>query len=632
MPPHHRLAHHALTAFCAFFAFTAVLGGAEPSPKNSPRGEGRQPKDDAQQPLIPQLSGITVDVPPFRFRTDVGDTDKERKAFAQRILRPVLETTNHFLKVYGLKPRAFEDYAEYYSGANYEKLVRMDVWQDYESFRENFQLRYETKTIPGAFFGITKDKDAYGKAMEVGIREIATSSEGAGDEQLLRHLYHELGHLFMRTYMVVPVEVPSWIEEGTAELFQFRIGNGTKPEAERTQRQGWLVEIIAEGTAISFPEFVNVRNMDNLDFTWKDPLRGTMQYAQAWSVIDFIISNPQRAEAFLKMLAEFKRSGEEKLQVLLRQGLRNESLFKPMREHLYTVQEATFKKVFGADLLKIEMLWKEWVGKNYDKDLAKKPALRYHRGEWRLIRAEHAAKPADALPHLARAEELFRECMEKAPTSPEGWVGMGRLHLMRGEQDLAWPQFVTALEKGSDNPEAMLYGGIARVQRGDAEAAVAPLAQVVADRPNAFAANFWYGSALVAARGNTSLAVAAFAAAGGVEKDRQGECSWMEGVAHLVGGRPQPARMALLRCLGQPGVPPHAIIWLAFATAATDERAEAMSLMEKAPDHPDAAVLQQRLVDNKPLPAIISGPRGRPRLGAEGDYTPVKDPKGKKTK
>ena len=635
MPLRRRHAHHAFSAFFSFFALialTAVLGSAEPSPKHAPRGEDRQPKGDAQQPLIPQLSGITVDVPPFRFRTDVGDTDKERKAFAQRILKPVLETTNHFLKVYGLKPRAFEDYAEFYSGANYEKLVRMDVWQDYESFRENFQRRYETKTIPGAFFGITTDKDAYGKAMDVGVREIATSSEGAGDEQLLRHLYHELGHLFMRTYMVTPVEVPSWIEEGTAELFQFRIGNGTKPEAERLQRQGWLVEIIAEGTAIPFPEFVTVRNMDNLDFTWKDPLRGTMQYAQAWSVIDFIISNPQRADAFLKMLAEFKRSGEEKLQVLLRQGLRNESLFKPMREHLYTVQEATFKKVFGADLLKIEMLWKEWVGKNYDKDLAKKPALRYHRGEWRLIRAEHAAKPADALPHLARAEEIFRECMEKAPASPEGWVGMGRLHLMRGEQDLAWPQFVTALEKGSDNPEAMLYGGIARVQRGDAEAAVAPLAQVVADRPNAFAANFWYGSALVAARGNTSLAVAAFAAAGGVEKDRQGECSWMEGVAHLVGGRPQPARMALLRCLGQPGVPPHAIIWLAFATAATDERAEAMSLMEKAPDHPDAAVLQQRLVDNKPLPAIISGPRGRPRLGAEGDYTPVKDPKGKKTK
>jgi tetratricopeptide (TPR) repeat protein len=610
----------------ALLVLVAALAGTESTPKAPPKAP------DGQQPLIPQIGGITFEVPPFRFRTDVGDTDKERKAFAQRIMKPVLETTNYFLKVYGLKPRAFEDYAEYYRGANYEKLVRIDIWQDYESFRENFQRRYETKTIPGAFFGWSTDKDAYGTPTGVKIREIGTSSEGAGDEQLLRHLYHELGHLFMRTYMVVPVEVPSWIEEGTAELFQYRIGNGTKPEAERIQRQGWLTEIIAEGTSIPFPEFVTVRNLDNLDFTWKDPLRATLQYAQAWSVIDFIISNPARADAFMKMLAEFKRSGEEKFNALLRQGLKGDPLFKQMDEHLYSVQEATFKKFFGADLLNIETLWKEWVGKNYEKDLVKKPALRYHRGEWRLIRAEHAKKPADALPHLARAEELFRECMEKAPESPEGWVGMGRLHLMRGEHDLAWPEFAAALEKGSDNPEAMLYGGIARVQRGDAAAAVEPLAKVVADRPNSFTANYWYGRALIASRGDTSAAVTALSVAGGVEKERQGECSWMEGVAHLVGGRHRPAKLALLRALGQPGVPEHAIIWLAFATAAEGERAEAMTLMEKAPQHPDAAVLQKRLADNKPLPAIISDPHGRPRLGADADYEPVKDPKGKKKK
>ncbi len=613
------LLRRCLTLLC----LVAILAATEAAPKLAPKADG-------QQELIPQIGGISFEVPPFRFRTDVGATDKERKAFAQRVMKPVLETTTYFLKVYGLKPRAFEDYADYYSGANFEKLVRMDVWQDYESFRENFQRRYETKTIPGAFFGVTVDKDAYGKATDTRIREIATSSEGAGDEQLLRHLYHELGHLFMRTYMIVPVEVPSWIEEGTAELFQFRIGNGTKPEAERLQRQGWLVEIITEGTSIPFPEFVNVRNMDNLDFTWKDPLRGTLQYAQSWSVIDFIISNPQRADAFMKMLAEFKRSGEEKFNTLLRQGLKGDPLFKQMDEHLYGVQEPTFKKVFGADLLKIEALWKEWVGKNYDKDVAKKPELRYHRGEWRLIRAEHAKKPAEALPHLTRAEELFRECMDKEPTSPEGWVGMGRLHLIRGEQDLAWPEFATALEKGSDNPEAMLYGGIARVQRGDFAAAVAPLAKVVADRPNSFTANYWYGRALIAARGDTAAAVTALSVAGGVEKERQGECSWMEGIAHLVGGRHRLAKFALLRALGQPGVPEHAIIWLAFATAAEGERAEAMTLMERAPDHPEAAVLQQRLADNKPLPAITSDPRGRPRLGAEGEYTPVKDPKAKK--
>jgi len=608
-----------LRSLVILLAYSALFAGETAPPK--------PPKADGQPDLIPQMAGLVLDVPPFRFSTDVGDTEKERKAFARRIMKPVLDTTEYFMKVYNLKARAFEDYAERYKGNNFETFVRMDVWKDYELFRENFQRRYETKTIPGAFFGTTAEKDAYGKETGKWIREIGTSSEGAGDEQLLRHLYHEMGHLFMKTYMVVGVEVPSWIEEGTAELFQYRLGNGTKPEAERTQRQGWLVEIIAEGTTIPFPDFVKVRNMDNLDFTWKDPLRSTLQYAQAWSVIEFVLASPARADAFMRMLADFKKSGEAKEQELGRAGARGDAFHNAMRAHLYTVQEEIFKKQFGADLVAIEGVWKEWVGKNYDKDLAKKPALRYHRGEWRLIRAMHSKKKEEALAHVARAEELFKECMEKAPESPEGWVGMGRLALLRGQQDLAWPLFAEALEKGSENPEAMLYGGIARVQRGDAAGAVVPLSKVIEDRPNAFDPNYWYALALIASRGDTEKAVTALQAAGGVEKSRQGECSWLEGIAHLAGGRLRPARLAFVRCLGQPGVPEHAIIWLAFANAAEGERAEAMGLLEKAPKHPDLDALKARLDDNKPLPAIAAGERGRPKLDDKADYTPVESKK-----
>jgi tetratricopeptide (TPR) repeat protein len=603
-------------------ALSVSLLAGEPSDK--PKAKGDQPE------LIPQISGVVLDVPPFRFSTDVGASDKERKEFARRILKPMLETTEYFLKVYGLRPRTFEDYAEHYSGNNFEKLVRVAVWADYETFRENFQRRYETKTIPGAFFGVAPDKDAYGKETGAWIREIATSSEGAGDEQLLRHLYHEMGHLFMKTYIVVQVEVPSWIEEGTAELFQYRVGNGTKPEAERLQRQGWLMEIISEGSAIPFSEFVNVKNLDNLDFTWKDPLRSTLQYAQAWSVIEFMIANPQRANAFMKMLAEFKARGEKRQMELAGQGLRGESLSDKLRPHLYEIQIEVVKKCYGSDLIKVEDNWKDWLTKLYEKELSKKPAIRYHRGEWRLIRARHVKTREEAEAHLARAEEIFTECMEKAPDSPEGWVGMGRIHLIKGEHDQAWPMFTRALEKGSDNMEAMLYGGIARVQRGQAEGAVEPLSKVVAERPNAFDANYWYGIALVAARGDTERAVAAFSTAGGVEKERAGECSWYEGVAHLVGGRQRPARLALLRSLGQPGVPEHAALWLAYVMALDGERAEAIEMLAKSPASPDKDVLAKRLADNNAaMPAIVSDERGRPKLDDAGNYTPVESPKGK---
>ncbi len=609
----------------------AVLGAGESSgPGGKPVGGGGGDKPDENP--IPQITGLNVDVPPFRFSTDVGDTDKERKAFAQRIMKPVLSTTEHFLKLYRLKPRAFEDYAETYKGNNFEKLVRIDVWKDYEGFLENFQRRYETKTIPGAFFGVSPVKDPYGKETGAWLREIGLAAEGAGDEQILRHIYHELGHLFMKTYMVVSVEVPSWIEEGTAELFQLHPSNGTKPEPERVQRQGWLREILEEGSTIPFPEFVKVRNMDNLDFTWKDPLRSTLQYAQAWSVIEFVIASPQRQEAFFKMLADFKSSGEYRLGELARQGLKDQALRDKLRAHLYEVQEELFKKRFGAELVKIEDLWKDWVRKNYDKDLVKKPALRYHRGEWRIIRARRAKTREDALAHLAKAEEIFKECMEKSPGEPEGWVGMGRLAMMTGKHDEAWPLFATALEKGSENTEAVLYGGIARMQRGEAKAAIEPLAKAVADRPNSFEANFWYGQALTAGGGDTAKAVAAFAIAAGVEKDRAGECSWREGVAHLLGGRQREARLAFMRSLGQPGVPPQAGAWFAFVTAADGERAEALDLLARVEAGPDRDALQARLSQTgaeAPLPAIAFDERGQPFLDAKADWTPPPPPKGK---
>jgi len=70
--------------------------------------------------------------------------------------------------------------------------------------------------------------------------KLSTHVEGITDEQILRHLYHEMGHLFMQTIITYQVEVPSWIEEGTAELFQYRKGNGTNPERERDERAAWL--------------------------------------------------------------------------------------------------------------------------------------------------------------------------------------------------------------------------------------------------------------------------------------------------------------------------------------------------------------------------------------------------------
>lgn len=222
-----------------------------------------------------ELSGHKIVAKPFEFMTDVGQTQAEQKATAAKFLKPITETANFFLKVYELKPTCFEDYAAFYDRPDqrFEKLIRVRLWKDYDAFLTDFQERYKSKAIPGAFFGVQQEMDQYGKPTGNLIREIGTSTAGEDDMRVLRHLYHEMGHLFMRTYIVRQVEVPSWIEEGTAELFQFRKGNGTKPEAERDQRVGWLREAIEEGSTIPWKEMINVKNIDNLDFTYQDPMR-----------------------------------------------------------------------------------------------------------------------------------------------------------------------------------------------------------------------------------------------------------------------------------------------------------------------------------------------------------------------
>ncbi len=230
---------------------------------------------------------LRFDFKPFYLETDAGETEAEKQAFARRFAKPIAETGNFFLKVYSLKNTCFEEYATFYdpAGTEYERTIRVRIFKTYDSFLADFQKRYATKSIPGAFFGIIRPKDEYGKFNGKWMREVATASEGQTDEQILRHLYHELGHLFMRTFIIYQVEVPSWIEEGTAELFQFRKGNGTKPEEERDQRSAWLVEMITEASYIPWAQFIKVQNLDNLDFTYQDPLRSLIQYAQAWSVL-----------------------------------------------------------------------------------------------------------------------------------------------------------------------------------------------------------------------------------------------------------------------------------------------------------------------------------------------------------
>jgi hypothetical protein len=576
-----------------------------------------------------------VDDPPFAFTTDVGASAREQKATAVRFLRPMQETARFFIASYGLSPTCFADYAAARSGANLvvEPGVRVHLWRNYDDFLADFQARYHTKSLPGAFFGTTQDEDADGHPQGPMYREIGAVAESASDEEILRHLYHEMGHLFMSTYIVQPVEVPSWVEEGTAELFQYRPGNGTHPEAERDQRMGWLVEMLDDGSEIPWPEMIKVHNLDNLAFTWKDPLRATVQYVQAWSMVEYLVSNRARQDAFKELLAKFRAEADACVQHL-DPSWSDQVVADHLANDLYQAQERLFKECYGNDLTEVEGSWKDWVRDNYEAAAAHRPIMRYHRGDWYLLRASRMRQD-DAAPGRARiaadaaaadarvrlldlAQARFDDAVAHDAQAPEGYVGLGRVALMRHDLSGALRQFDRAVGLGASSFEAELYAGLARLQGGQAQAALAPLGKAASLHPTDFDANFFLGRAEAAA-GDPQWAVQHLRRARDLDRAQAGDCAWIEGAVLYRKGAFADAGRVWERA-GQLGVElPELPLYRALALASAGDRDAARAVLQPVAAKDAGRAFLKALAGSEPLPAVLITADGWPTI----DYAAV---------
>jgi tetratricopeptide (TPR) repeat protein len=552
-----------------------------------------------------------IDDPPYHFETDVQDT-----ALCKKVLGNLKETSQFFIKVYNLKENCFQQYADFWAqnNAKYEKLIRVKFFRKYDKFLEDFQKRYDTKSIPAAYFGINKLKDEYGKESDTWIREIATCAEGSTYEQILREYYHEMGHLFMRTFITYPNEIPSWMEEGTAQLFQLRKGNGTKPEADRDERSAWMVEMIDEGAAIPWPEFINVRNLDNLDFTWKDPLRSTIQYTQAWQVMEFVIASPQRQQAYNKFLTKLKDAARDECAAAA--GLQGQAYHDRIRNSLYPRQEKLFKDCYGADLVSVEGKWKEWVKSNYEKGVTANPVLRYHRGVWHVgLRANYAKSPEQREQELVKGEKIFQECVSLTPKMPEGYVGMGRVAMMRGDMKAAGEFFAKALELGADNFETLLYGSIAQIYGGKAKDAVAALEKAVEQRPTNYEVNYYLGLALGMSDGDVEKALAHLRTARDLKQDMVATCALVEGLIQYRAGKLNDAYISFLRASNVQQNNPIILPLMAIAKLASNDAEEAKDILSRAEKagNPIAARVAALIAEGK-TPKPVFTRRGHPAI------------------
>jgi len=554
------------------------------------------------------LVGIQDDDPPFLLTTDVGNSTEEEQKFADMLLKNMLRTKEYFLQVYNLKDSCFQDFADFYNAQKWETHIRVNVWKNNAAFLADVQTRYKTKAIPGAFKGTVEGVDDYGKPTGVWIREIGVSAEGMDNTAILRDIYHEMGHLFMQTYMIYPVEVPSWIEEGTAQLFQFYPGNGTKPEGERDERQGWLTEMVNEDFTIPWQDVINVKNMDNLDFTYQDPLRSEVQYIQSWSMVEFMISNDLRMDAYVQMLQLFKRKASTHWDET---GHSNAA----MQFYLYTIQEEAFQECYGNDFLEVEANWKKWITHQYQLDLRKKPQLHYYRGEWYLVRARYPRKDESKDELIDKASVIFEACIKDRPDRPEGYVGRGRIQLERGKIAEAGESFSKALALGADNFEALLYGGVSRIMNGHCDTAIEPLKKASLQRPGDWQAHLYLGTALAAGGGDLALAVENLRTAADKDPKDAAKCGFLEGTADYLNGKMHDAYIAYLKV---ENLDPHfenIKIYQSLAMAEDNDHDQAVLLLQPIADSVIGKAFLDTLNDpKKATPKISFSPKGEPQL------------------
>jgi hypothetical protein len=98
---------------------------------------------------------------------------------------------------------------------------------------------------------------------------------------------HELSHIYYDGFFK-PTLSPLWMSEGFAVKMQ---------TAVQTERENsWLLrekEAFKNGNYITFNEFLNAQNLSN--YSRKD---ATTWYAQAYSVIDYLLQNKTRDEFY----------------------------------------------------------------------------------------------------------------------------------------------------------------------------------------------------------------------------------------------------------------------------------------------------------------------------------------------
>ena len=341
--------------------------------------------------------------------------------------------------------------------------IDIKVYKDQETFGDEwFELTKvtdpaikATQNLPGAYFSIGPDYTSNGWA----IRKIRSFVSNRDDEELERTLLHEMGHLFIETYILGFAvggrskaasedkrDLPAWLNEGTAQLFELLFSKAASSKKALMKQQAMIYEAVKIKDSYPFKEFTEIANAHNLKAVANDPLKATINYAQSASVMDYMVNvDGKRFFDFLTNMREFH----------FKRNLGN-----PDPNHVsefFSFQDEAFKKAFNCRIEEVEPFWVKHINKTMAETLKKQPEMHYWIGEYYLRRKK--GKEAD----LKRAEEEFNIAMKEAPLKGEGYLGSGRMLMRKQDYVSALPLLIKAADFMKTDEDAWFYLGMAQL-------------------------------------------------------------------------------------------------------------------------------------------------------------------------
>ncbi len=294
--------------------------------------------------------------------------------------------------------------------------------------------------IPGAYFAwgrLGETLDPGKSTKRLGKRVIRSFTEGRDPKEVVASLYHEIGHLYLSSYLLALGRdlPPAWLNEGFAELFAYGLPTDAKTMRAKNKNRAILYELVQTNEFWDFKSFLAIDNAHNLKLVEVKSVKSEIVYTQAWSVVEFLTSSSEYSNKFLKFLENLRTKNFEKL-------LRNSSAT------FFQMQGSAFKEAFNAEITDLETYWVKYVNKKYKEELMRNPQNYYFIGDFYLRRN-----------NVQKAEEYFSIAVEKAPKHSEAHLGLGRLAYKKGEMQDAEIAFTSAVAADAENEEALTWLG-----------------------------------------------------------------------------------------------------------------------------------------------------------------------------